>query len=100
MDKTIARWITTTEAGNKIYNKVYYTLGGYNHFTSKSTPRGYYLSMQRSKNKFKAFKGLEDEAGAIRVLIKEVKRRSNKAADEAIEAADSKVMDIIKEYNL
>ena len=45
----------TTENGTKLFWEIRYDLGGYNYFSDRETPRGYYLSIKRNKNEFMAF---------------------------------------------
>lgn len=100
MNNRIAKWNHTTKNGVTLYCKLTYDLGGYNQFTYEEEKRGYTLHVQRVKNEFKAFKGLEDEAGATRLFIKEVSRKSNKASDEALTIAMDQLEVLIKNYNL
>ena len=65
-----------------------YNIGGYNYFSGKETPRGYYLSVQpiergEQLSSVIAFTGTN-------FLIKEVKRKSNKAEAEAEQIAKEK----------
>ena len=67
--------------------ELYYHLGGMNYFTGREERRGYYLSVtpvEKSRGfiSYTAFTG-------IKQLIKEVKRKSNKAEAEAEEAAEN-----------
>ena len=78
--------------------EVYYNLGGYNAFTGKSEPRGYYLSVSPvtlshtdygvTLESYTAFSGLK-------LCIKEVTRKSEKAARAAEEIAATRERDII-----
>lgn len=67
----------TTEQGTKLYYKVTYEIGGYNHFTYESIPRAYMLEVRREKNAF-TFSGLDSPIGAIRTVLLEVGRKSKK----------------------
>lgn len=75
----------TTENGTKLFWKVKYSLGGMNYFTGGVEPRGYSVHIKRNRNEFKAFTGLDQEGGASRAFIHEVKRRSNKQEQVAME---------------
>lgn len=68
----------TTDKGTTLYCDVSYELGGYNHFTGGTVPRAYMLMIQRQRNQFSAFSGLDDPSGAIRMTLLEVGRRSKK----------------------
>lgn len=88
-----------TERGRTLYWTISYHLGGYNYFTGKSDKRGYYLSIQRHYNCFQAFAGLEETQGAVRLLLKEVKRQSAKARAEAEQLAEPKIAEVVASYN-
>lgn len=88
-----------TKQGATLWWDVGYDLGGYNYFTSQSRPRGYYLTVQRQRNCFTAFADLDDPQGAVRVLLKEVNRRSAKAEREAEQLAEQKVAELVADYN-
>lgn len=70
--------------------EVYYSLGGYNYFTYKKEPRGYYLSVSPveraeygngfSMEGYRAFSG-------YKFLIEEVTRKSEKGFKAAVEKA-------------
>lgn len=79
---------------------VYYHLGGMNYFTSKVDPRGYYVSItpveiERKEN------GILIESYSLfsgaRMLLKETKRKSDKAYNEALQIAEIKLPEL-KEY--
>lgn len=62
--------------------EVYYHLGGINYFTCKEEKRGYYLSIspidkRGNTESYTAFSG-------IKILLLEVKRKSNKSYNEAL----------------
>ena len=91
------------EGSNKeLKIEVYYSKGGMNYFTSRVEPRGYYLSVSPVERQnadspivfesFAAFSG-------TKLLIKEVARKSDKAFQEAILLAESKI-DELKKYVL
>lgn len=66
--------------------EVYYHLGGMNYFTYKEEKRGYYLSILPIDKKGNietcvAFSG-------IKILLLEVKRKSNKSYNEALKLAE------------
>jgi hypothetical protein len=70
--------------------EVYYDLGGYSYFTYTEKKRGYYVSVTPVKRwivdgvqmeSFAAFTG-------FKMLVKEVSRKSKKANDEVIQAAE------------
>lgn len=95
MSDTIMReYIPVQNNGTKtthIKLEVYYSLGGMNYWTYKNEPRGYYLSVtpvERSVSSggfmmegFTAFSG-------TKVLVKEVKRKGKKSAEEALKKAE------------
>ena len=68
----------TTDRGTHLYYRVFYDIGGYNWFTSKETPRGYYLEIRRQPHMMAAFSSLTDPQGAIKYCLLKVKRQSNK----------------------
>ena len=78
---------------NKIKIELYYHLGGYNLFTYKEEPRGYYLSVTpvwRGNNceTITAFSG-------IKQCIKQVARKSEKAYQTALKDVDMFLPDLI-----
>ena len=78
-----------------------YDLGGYNYFSDRETPRGYYLSIKRNKNEFMAFSGLENPTGAVRMLVVEVGRKSAKQEQKANELiTDEYLQSIANRYGL
>lgn len=68
----------TTKNGTTLYYEVSYDLGGFNYFTGKNDPRCYRLNIQRNPQEFAAFTDLNDESGAVRVVLFEVGRKSKK----------------------
>lgn len=91
----------TTENGTKLFWEIRYDIGGYNHFNGRNIARGYYLSINRKKNTFMAFSGLENESGAVRMLIVEVGRKSVKQAEKANELiTDEYLQSIANRYGL
>ena len=89
-----------TANGNILYYRVSYDLGGYNYFTSQAIERGYYLSIQRQRNEFTAFADLSDKAGAARMLLKTVSRKSKKAQAEADTMALDELAKVADIYGL
>lgn len=76
-----------TVVATHIKAEIFYSIGGYNYFTYKQEKRGYYISVTpvtyQNKNGtitegFSAFSG-------IKLLLKEVSRKSAKAEKEATE---------------
>lgn len=91
----------TTENGTKLFWEIRYDLGGYNYFSDRETPRGYYLSIKRNKNEFMAFSGLENPTGAVRMLVVEVGRKSAKQEQKANELiTDEYLQSIANRYGL
>lgn len=88
----------TTEQGTTLYYKVFYDLGGWNYFTSQSTPRGYYLTIRRSPTCMSAFSDLTSKDGAIKYRLLEVKKASEKQQKLAEEMAEQTVRDIVAAY--
>lgn len=81
--------------GQTLRVSVYYNLGGFNYFTSRSEERGYYLSVtpiKRSSNngivmrEYAAFSGFKK-------LLLEVKRKSKKAESQALELASDELIE-------
>lgn len=89
----------TTENGTKLFYKVFYDLGGWNYFTCKERPRGYYLSIQRKYNQFSAFSDLSQPDGAIKYMLLEVNRQSTKQKETAEKMALDTLKDIVAVYN-
>lgn len=85
----------TTEKGTKLFWEINYDLGGMNYFTGKLEPRGYELSIKRSRNTTRAFSGLNEESGAVRMFLHEVTRKSKKGLKTATEKADDKLIQSI-----
>jgi len=88
----------TTEKGTKLYYDVTYDLGGFNYFTDKNDPRCYRLSINRNPQEFAAFTGLNDESGAIRVVLFEVGRQSKKQLAKAESMAQDTLKKVINEH--
>lgn len=78
--------------------EVKYSLGGYNYFTYKSEPRGYYLSVspvQRSTRDGIGFVSYTAFSG-VKMLLLEVSRKSKKAEAEAGRLAAEKEAELIE----
>lgn len=89
----------TTDRGTRLYYKVFYDLGGWNYFTSESTPRGYYLTIRRNPVVMSAFSDLSSKDGAIKYRLFETKRASEKQRKLAEDMAEQTVRDIVAIYN-
>lgn len=82
--------------GNEVNNlrcELYYSLGGFNYFTYKEEPRGYYISVSPvmrdgRMEQYVGFSGLKK-------CILEVKRQSKKAEAEAEELAKVNLISLI-----
>lgn len=76
-------------AGEETHLRIdlYYDLGGYNVFTYKTSPRGYYASFCPVKREVHTHYTMESFVGfsGFKVLLKEVTRQSKKARTEALE---------------
>ena len=92
METVYTKYIPAVGSGvNFLKVEVYYSLGGLNYFTSKSDPRGYYLSITPVKRE--DHNGYVSESvvlgSGVKTLIKETKRKSEQAAmaakDEAVQ---------------
>lgn len=85
-DKLETRRIPTNIAGKFIEVELYYSKGGWNVFTCKNESRGYYvricpITVERNMVSFVAFSG-------TKVCIHECSRKSAKAEQEAVAAAN------------
>jgi len=77
--------------------EVFYNKGGMNYFNSKNEPRGYWLSMRQVEverqergiviEKYGMFSG-------AKIFLKEVKKQSQKAYDEAVFLAQGKIPEL------
>ena len=78
-----------SHAGEETHLRIdlYYDLGGYNVFTYKTDPRGYYASFLPVKREVHTHYTSESFVGfsGFKVLLKEVTRQSKKARTEALE---------------
>lgn len=74
-----------------------YNLGGYNCFTHKSEPRGYYLSV--SPVKVETINGVKFESytafSGVKICLLEVSRKSKKAEEAAEKIAEEKECDLL-----
>lgn len=84
----------TTENGTKLYYEVSYHLGGYNYFTCKNDPRCYLLNIQRNPQEFEAFSDLNNELGAVNLVLFEVGRQSKKQ----LVKAENMALDRLKKF--
>ena len=91
----------TTKKGTKLYYDVTYEIGGYNHFTGGTIPRAYMLMVQRKRNLFSAFSGLDNPSGAIRTVLLEVGRKSKKQETNAYNMVTEEFLqDIANKYSI
>lgn len=87
-----------TDNNTKLYCSVNYAKSNFNYFTETFEPSRYYLTVQRQKRVIQAFTGLESEAGAIKVTLNEVTRKSNKQLRIAIQELDPTLRKILEQY--
>lgn len=82
---------------NNLKIEIYYDKGGYNYFTYRQERRGYYVSVTPVERinhgayyseKMVAFTGYKQ-------LVKEVARKSNKAAQEALQQSENVINAIV-----
>ena len=78
---------------NHLEVEVYYSLGGMNYFTGKNEGRGYYLSVTPVKIEG-GFRTVTAFTG-VRILVKAVSRKSDKAYKEAVELSKEKEVELI-----
>lgn len=85
---------------NAIHVTVYYHLGGYNMFTHEPIKRGYYLSIGPCNvNRKDGYSTIETAAfSGYKTLIKELKRDSNKAYEEAVKFAEDNMRTLFKTW--
>lgn len=88
----------TTENGTKLYYDVTYDLGGFNYFTDKNDPRCYRLNINRKPREFAAFSGLNDESGAVSLVLFEVGRQSKKQRAKAESMALDKLKEVLSKH--
>ena len=77
--------------------EIYYNKGGMNYYTSRAEKRGYYISVcpvirtqigNITTEQYTAFSG-------VKMLLKEVARKSDKAYNEAVELGKIKMDELI-----
>lgn len=91
----------TTKKGTKLYYDISYEIGGYNHFTGGTIPRAYMLMVQRKRNSFTAFSGLDSDSGAVRMALIEVGRKSKKQETNAYNMVTEEFLqDIANKYSI
>ena len=90
----------TKGSTNAINVSVYYNIGGRNMFTYEPVKRGYYISITPcNKVKQNGYNTIETIAfSGYKMLIKELKRDSQKAFDEAVKFAESNVKRLFKAW--
>ena len=86
------------EGSNKeLKIEVYYDKGGMNYFNSKNEPRGYWLSMRQVEIE-RQDRGIVIESFGLmsgaKMFLKEVKKQSQKAYDEAVLLAEEKIEEL------
>ena len=86
------------EGSNKeLKIEVYYDKGGMNYFNSKNEPRGYWLSMRQVEIERQG-RGIVIESFGLmsgaKIFLKEVKKQSQKAYDEAVLLAEGKIEEL------
>ena len=87
------KYIPCEEKNTFLKCELYYSLGGYNYFTYKQEPRGYYLSVAPVEKSgimesYVAFSG-------IKKLMVEVKRKSKKKESEAVEMIEKSLPELV-----
>ena len=100
-DTVMKEYIPVQSNGTKTTHlrvEVYYSLGGMNYWTYKNEARGYYLSVTPVERGVSAggfvMEGFTAFSGT-KVLVKEVKRKGKKAADEAVKLAEPMKQELI-----
>lgn len=94
------KYIKLKENGKRVNNlrvELYYSLGGYNYFTYREEPRGYYLSVSPVdySNKNGIITEMYGAFSGIKECIKTVTRKSKKAEAEAETIAKVKETELI-----
>lgn len=85
-----------SDGENVLQISVDYSLGGYNWYNGDQERRGYYLyctPCEIRENEFRgaSYKSVTQVLGkGLKILLKEVSRRSKKAEEEAIKIAEEK----------
>lgn len=87
-----------TNHNTKLYCTVRYAKSNFNYFTETFEPSRYYLAIQRQKRVIQAFTGLESEAGAIKITLNEVTRKSNKQFKIAIQNIEQALYKVLGQY--
>lgn len=87
-----------TNNNTTLYCSVNYAKRNFNYFTETFEPSRYYLTVQRQKYEIQAFKGLESDAGAIKITLNEVTRKSNKQFKIAIQKLEQALCKILDQY--
>lgn len=87
-----------TDNNTTLYCSVNYAKRNFNYFTETFEPSKYYLTIQRQKREIQAFTGLESNAGAIKVTLNEVTRKSNKQLRIAIQELESTLRKVLEQY--
>jgi len=86
------------EGSNKeLKIEVYYDKGGMNYFNGKTEPRGYWLSMRQVEVQRTERSIVIESYGMFsgaKMFLKEVKKQSQKAYDEAILLAEGKIEEL------
>ena len=86
-ERVYTRYLPAKGPGtNYLRVELYYDIGGMNYFTSKPNKRGYYLSVtpvDRGERGTGVMCESTTLGKGVKMLIKEVQRRSKKAAEEA-----------------
>lgn len=87
-----------TDNNTKLYCSVNYAKRNFNYFTETFEPSRYYLTVQRQKRVIQAFTGLESNAGAIKITLNEVTRKSKKQFRIAIQHIESALNKVLDQY--
>lgn len=87
-----------TDNDTTLYCSINYAKHNFNYFTGTFEPSRYYLTIQRQKREIQAFTGLESEAGAIKVTLNEVTRKSNKQLRIATQELEPTLHKVLEQY--
>jgi len=91
-----------TTIANNLKIEVYYNKGGMNYFSYKNEARGYYLSVSpvnRTPHEGgKIFTESYTAFTGTKVLLMEVKRKSEKAYDQAVQIAMNGKIEELKQH--
>ena len=86
------------EGSNKeLKIEVYYDKGGMNYFNGKNEPRGYWLSMRQVEREMQGRSIVIESYGMFsgaKAFLLEVKRKSDKAYEQALVLAEEKMADL------